>query len=275
MKMHLKRNIRTLAIGTALALAMNGAAFAAANNESDAGGGQESACTDQQIEGGYEVNAFGECVLTGWNWVINGQCVSGSCKTRPCLTAMCDGRGGGGGGGGGGTPDPDPPSGDSGWSELMDPLDIYDQCIADKGSISSSTTYDIDDQGNISTFLEIDCVFPDGSGMNCISYIDPDDPDLLYQCLPTSASLPAPSDKYTFPDNRVVYEDPHDSGLSPRGILWQAPLRFDCQVVDDEPSILEGGDHVANDPAPARVAPNPKPSARPMLIPFGSFQLSR
>ena len=50
---------------------------------------RENACTQKQIDGGYE-DIDGRCQLTGWNWVdANGKCVSGSCGATGCVTSVC------------------------------------------------------------------------------------------------------------------------------------------------------------------------------------------
>ena len=101
-----------LTLTSLLALCASSPAHSASNT-SGTDGQRANACTAKQIEGGYE-DRDGECVLTGWNWVIGGKCVAGSCGATGCVTAVCEGGtgdgapGDGGGHGTGGSGEPSP-----------------------------------------------------------------------------------------------------------------------------------------------------------------------
>jgi RHS repeat-associated protein len=57
------------------------------SSKDESGAGRPNACTSKQIEGGYQ-DVDGECVLTGWNWVVFGRHL-GSYWLGGCITPFC------------------------------------------------------------------------------------------------------------------------------------------------------------------------------------------
>jgi len=61
--------------------------------EGEEGSVAENCCSPKQVEGGYdcvEIDGNRECVLTGHNWKINGECIFESCESEGCTTPLCD-----------------------------------------------------------------------------------------------------------------------------------------------------------------------------------------
>lgn len=97
-------------------LTTEGGFVIAMSKKADKKAKRKNACTEKQIEGGYE-DVGGDCVLTAWNWVFGGK-LAGS-DWGGCKTPMCDSLGGPGSGSPGNPPgsDGNPDGGEGGESE--------------------------------------------------------------------------------------------------------------------------------------------------------------